>query len=95
MDKNRLLELAGVLAEGKNEYSDSADFTEDYMTVLNNVQEIGKIINTKKWDNWMKVTEENYSVGTVNLNHTLKMHFKRLKEVTGFLEAAMDKADQG
>ena len=95
MDKNRLLELAGVLAEGSNEYSDSAEFTEDYTTVLYNIKKIGKIINTKKWDNWMKVTESNFSVKTIKANDDLKTHFKALSKAADSLELQMNKADEG
>jgi len=94
MELKRLKELAGVLNEAKD-YSDSAEFTEDYMTVLDNIKEIGKIINTKKWDNWMKVTEANFDVKTVKANDDLKTHFKALNKAADTLELQMNKADEG
>jgi len=94
MDKSRMLELAGVLNEAA-EYSDSVEFTHDYETVLSHVQQIYKIINTKKWDNWMKVTERNFSVKTTDTSDAIKRHVKGLKKECDALEDEFDKADQG
>ena len=94
MDKKRMLELAGVLNEA-DEYEDSAEFTEEYLTVLDNIKDIGKIINSKKWDNWLRITEKNYDVKTVKLNDDLKSHFKALNKIADALELQMNKADEG
>lgn len=94
MDKSRFLQLAGVLNEAE-EYADSADFTEDYLTVLDNIKEINKIINTKKWDNWMKVTDKNYITKTIKFSDDLKSNMKLVKNAANALEQQMNKADQG
>lgn len=94
MDKKRMLELAGVLKEADS-YKDSAEFTEEYLTVLDNIKDIGKIINSKKWDRWMKVTETNYDVKLVKLNDELKSHFKALNKIADAIELQMNKADEG
>jgi hypothetical protein len=92
MKNDRLLELAGLLNEAK-EYEDSAQFTEDYTTVLSMIDKIGKIINTKKWENWMKVTEQNYGVKTIDVSNNLKSEWKKLKKQSILLESQFNKAD--
>lgn len=92
MQKNRLLELAGVLSEAA-EYSDSSEFTADYESVQDMIDKIGKIITTKKWENWMKVTEQNYGVKTIQSSGKLKADWTSLKFQFGFLDDQMNKAD--
>lgn len=94
MDNKRLLELAGVLKESTN-YVDSADFTEDYLNLLDDVHNIFETVNSKRWNNWMKVTEQNYDVKTVKASDDLKAIAKELKKAAAVLESQMDKADQG
>ena len=94
MDKNRLLELAGVLKES-TDYVDSADFTEDYLNLLDSVHNIFETVNSKRWNNWMKVTEQNYDVKTVKASNDLKTIAKELKKAAAVLESQMNKADEG
>ena len=91
MDNKRLLELAGILKES-TDYVDSADFTEDYLNLLDSVHNIFETVNSKRWNNWMKVTEQNYDVKTVKASDDLKTIAKALKKAAAVLESQMNKA---
>lgn len=91
MEKNRLLHLAGVLNEA-SDYSDSTEFTEDYTNLLQNIDEMNKLVLSKKWNNWIKVTDKNYDTNLIDINDKLKSCLKSLKQISITLEHEMDKA---
>lgn len=93
MEITRLKELAGVLNESKH-YSSSAEFTEDYLTVMENLLEINKIIKTEKWKNWVKVTEQNYDVKTIDTFNKFYDDFKRAFLKYNEFKKEIDKADE-
>lgn len=54
-----------VITEAK-EYEDSADFTNDFTMISDELNKIKKIMNTAKWKAWLKVTDENYATNCVS-----------------------------
>jgi len=54
-------------------YETSAHFTAD-------LDIISDILTTKKWDDWMKITDENYDTKCVEKNATLFKCFKELRD---------------
>lgn len=87
MDSTRLKNLAGImLSEAANDYEDSADFTADLEDVGSMINKIHKIIHSKKWINWCKITDTHYEAQTVNKNAALTRQIDGLKEVFGKFE---------
>ena len=62
MEIDRIKHLAGldVLNEGANEYSDSAEFTEDLDKVVDAAKALNSIVTSAKWSKWLLATDENY-----------------------------------
>ena len=94
MELNRLKELAGILNEAKD-YNDSSEFTEDYIDVMENLLKIYKIVKTEKWKNWVKVTEQNYDVKTIDTFNKFYDDFKRAFLKFEDFKKEIDKADIG
>lgn len=45
---------------GPNEYQDSAEFTNDFYTVHDQLTKMQELVNSEKWVAWMNITDENY-----------------------------------
>jgi hypothetical protein len=75
MDLKRMKELSGII-EGKPDYEESIEFTEDYTRIDGWVEDIEDIIDTRAWDNYMRVTEQNFGGNIKHLSDEMKHDFK-------------------
>lgn len=55
-----ITEDSKILESNEKEYEDSGAFTDDMDMINSDIIKIKKIITSKKWNNWMKITDENY-----------------------------------
>lgn len=86
-------DLEAVLTEGSSEYEDSSDFTEDYTSVGQKLDEIKKTVLNKKWSAWMKVTDENFDTKVAPASLHFVAALNDAIEAYKKLEAEMDKAE--
>jgi Sec7-like guanine-nucleotide exchange factor len=88
----RVKELAGIqtLTEEKAEYEDSADFTEELSDVEEMTKKLFDIVGSKRWSNWMKITDTNYSTHCVQINKRLVDNVTKVKNC---IEQLMDDLD--
>jgi hypothetical protein len=93
MQKNRLLELAGITETKKYEYADSSEFTEDYSSVFQKIKEIEALLNSDAWEKWVEATESNYSVKVINLSDEMFAKFKEFSKAAKNFQKEFDKAD--
>jgi len=76
MEFKKLQDLAQkgvVITEAKSEYDDSSEFTNELATMLMNIHKVRRIINSKRWKDWMKISDEQFpkSGKAVQLNNIL------------------------
>ena len=94
MDSTRLKNLAGImLSEAANDYEDSAEFTADLEEVGSMINKIHKIVHSKKWINWCKITDENFDTQTINKNAGLTRQIDGMKKVFEMFEDEMRSAE--
>jgi len=95
MEIDRIKHLAGMtLQEGKaSEYEDSAEFTDEMVTTFGAIEKFSKLFQSKKWKNWMKATDENYSTTCVSLNDRLITKFKEAANLAQQLEDMLMSAE--
>lgn len=96
MEIDRIKHLAGMqLNEGKkSEYEDSAEFTDEFFGVIQDLKKNLKIVNSKRWKKWMQLTDTNYGTGCVNVNDGLIADLKSVVESADELAEQMRKADE-
>jgi hypothetical protein len=105
MSLQRIRELAGlpaveapkellIEAKAKAEYIDSAEFTDELVTVGSLIAKIKKIVESSRWEDWMKVTDENYTSGAMNLNKAVQKAVKNLDEAATKLEDHLNKVSE-
>lgn len=58
LSKNK--SAAPQLTEAKTEYSDSAEFTDEFYGVMQTVQSLKKIMRSPRWMRWMESTDLNF-----------------------------------
>ncbi len=97
MDLAHIRKLAGVLEEGKKkakeEYDDSAEFTDELADVGAAIEKVAAILEQKRWTDWMKITDQNYSTGCVDANRRMITKFKELKNLYEQLEGMLMDAE--
>lgn len=77
MDIEKVRKIAGIkLSEAKDEFEDSAEFTDEFFGTLEKVFEK---INSRRWKNWMKMTDQNYPTHTVAALEDVKRALKKLE----------------
>jgi hypothetical protein len=71
-ENGRTVTVRGKVAEGRlteaKDYDDSGDFTEELLKVGAQIGEIEKIVHSPRWENWMQVTDDNFSTSAASLN---------------------------
>jgi hypothetical protein len=71
-ENGRTVTVRGKVAEGRlteaKDYDDSGDFTEELLKVGVQIGEIEKIVHSPRWENWMQVTDDNFSTSAASLN---------------------------
>lgn len=80
----------GLITE---KYEDSTDFTEEMGTLSVGVDEIGKIVKSKDFMAWMKVTDKNYDTQCETAAKGVISSFGELKKSVELLNDELDKAE--
>lgn len=57
-----------VIREGKNEYEDSAEFTNEMSTLIDTAADLKNKLGSKKMAKWMKDTDDNFEANTAELH---------------------------
>lgn len=78
--------------EASYAYKDSGEFTDDLTTVFGKIDEIKKIIDKRRWTDWMSITDQNFGSKCADKNKTMMEQFKRFEAAYHKLDEALDKA---
>jgi hypothetical protein len=85
------LETLGTLLEGKD-YSDSAEFTEEFYGMISKVNDIKRIVKAPRFMNWMKVTDHNFDTTCVEGGKAVVAAVDALHSAVNDLENQLDTA---
>jgi hypothetical protein len=79
-------------AKHGSEYEDSGEFTDELYSIHAQVKEMKKVFASPRWNAWMKITDENFSVKCVDKNQKMVAEFKKFEAALDKLELEMDSA---
>lgn len=80
-----------VLLEAKD-YSDSAEFTEEFYTMISKVNDIKRVVKAPRFMNWMKVTDHNFDTNCEQLGRAVVEATDALHQAVNDLEDNLDSA---
>jgi hypothetical protein len=88
---------ARTVTEGKRineakDYDDSGDFTDELFVVSDHINKVKQIARQPRWNNWMQVTDDNFSTSCVALNNDFIEKLKELDTAFDALENELHSA---
>ena len=97
MKLTKLEELANrqgrPLTEAKGEYSDSAEFTDEFYGVIQQITAIKKIMKSPRWAKWMQSTDENFGTKVVSKSKDATFALDKLDEALRNLDTELSNAE--
>lgn len=85
------VEQADALLEGKD-YGDSAEFTEEFYSVVAKVNDIKRVVKAPRFMGWMKITDHNFDTNCEQLGRAVIEATDALHKAVNELEDNLDSA---